>query len=223
MKNIDVPRGPWAGRVTSSVRHWWPVPAAVATGLIAQRLLLTDRYDVGGHAAEHLAGATAPFMAAAVIFILFWATPRARRQVDLLAAAAVWFVTTLLVMAGNLRVVDDLVDCRILPHADRFGTRRGRSLARQLLGLVGRVGRPARGRPLPSTPPHRQPGRNRSSVSTLIVPPWIIPGAGVIVLAIIRVVQHGREHRPTRIVGPAKVTLREGHWPLARRRSPAPR
>ena len=48
-------------------------------------------------------------MAAAVVAILLWATPRARRQIDVLAAAAAWFGTTVLVMLGNLRVVDDLV------------------------------------------------------------------------------------------------------------------
>ena len=195
MENIDVPRGPSVGRVTSSVRHWWPVPAAVATGLIAQRLLLTDRYDVGGHAAEHLAGATAPFMAAAVIFILFWVTPRARRQVDLLAAAAVWFVTTLLVMAGNLRVVDDLVAAGysrtptdsvpdVADHSLANSSVWWAVLASLLVVVLFR---------------RRRHIGNRAaigaSVSTLIIPPWIIPGAGVIVLAIIRVVQHGRERR----------------------------
>ena len=64
--------------------------------------------DVDLRPAEHLVGATAPFMAAAVVSILFWATPRARRQIDLLAVAGLWFATTLLVMLGNLRVVDDL-------------------------------------------------------------------------------------------------------------------
>ncbi len=223
MTNIDLAHGRWAERITSGLRHWWPVPAAVATGLIAQRLLLTDRYDVDGHAAEHLASATAPFMAAAVIFILFWATPRAHRQVDLLAAAAGWFVTTLLVMAGNLRVVDDLVTAGysrtptdsvpdVADHSLANSSVWWAVLAALLVVVLFR---------------RRRHIGNRAaigaSVSTLIVPPWIIPGAGVIVLAIIRVVQHGREHRPTRIVGPADVTLREGHWPLARRRSPAPR
>ena len=66
--------------------------------MLLQQVLLSSRYDVGGHAAEHLAGASAPFMAAAVLFLLFWATPRACRQADVLVATAVWFATTLLVI-----------------------------------------------------------------------------------------------------------------------------
>ena len=85
------------------------MPVFVAGALLAQRVLLSSRYDVGGHAAEHLATASAPFMAAAVLAILLWATPRARHQIDVLVAAAAWFTTMVLVMLGNLRVIDDLV------------------------------------------------------------------------------------------------------------------
>jgi hypothetical protein len=109
MTHIDVAAGRSSPRLASVVRGWWPVPALIAAALMAQQLLLGGRYEVGGHAAEHLAGASAPFMAAAVVSILVWATPEARRQVHLIGAAALWFATTLLVMVGNLRVVDDLV------------------------------------------------------------------------------------------------------------------
>ena len=44
------------------------------------------------------------FMAAAVTAILVWATPRARRQIDVLVAVGAWFSATVLVMLGNLRV-----------------------------------------------------------------------------------------------------------------------
>jgi|GEM_PF-4701864 len=78
MTTIDPTATSRASRAARIVRDWWPAPAFIAGALLAQQLLLSSRYDVGGHAAEHLAGATAPFMAAAVLSILFWATPRAR-------------------------------------------------------------------------------------------------------------------------------------------------
>jgi hypothetical protein len=81
-------------RFARVAREWWPVPALVAGALLAQEVLLSSRHDVGGHAAEHLSGASAPFKAAAVLGILLWAMPRARRQVDRLLAAAAWFATT---------------------------------------------------------------------------------------------------------------------------------
>src|SRR5258705_4967088 len=109
MTNIDLTAGNRVSHLNHVVRALWLVPALIAAALIAQKLLVTSRYDVGGHAAEHLAGATAPFMAVAVLCILFWTTPLARRQADLLVIGGVWFATTLLVMVGNLRVVDDLV------------------------------------------------------------------------------------------------------------------
>jgi MYXO-CTERM domain-containing protein len=195
MTNIDHTAGGRASRLSHIVRAWWPVPALIATALIAQQLLVTSRYDVGDHAAEHLAGATAPFMAAAVLSILFWATPRARRQVDLLVISGMWFATTLLVMVGNLRVVvDDLVAAgyshtptgSVLDVADH-------SLANSSVWYAAAA---AAALLLVAAWRRRRHIGNRATigavVATLIIPPWIIPGAGVIVLAIVRLVQCGR-------------------------------
>src|SRR4051794_39899366 len=109
MTNVDLTAGRRISRVGHIVREWWPLPAFVAAALVCQELLLTSRYDVGGHASGHLDTATVPFMAGALIGIVFWATPAARRQIEVIAVAAAWFATTVLVMLGNLRVVDDLV------------------------------------------------------------------------------------------------------------------
>ena len=103
----DVREGRRFGRV---VREWWPVPVFIAGAVVAQVLLLTSRYHVGGHAAEHVGSASAPFLAAAMLAILFWATPGARRQVDVILSAAAWLAATVVVMVGNVRVVDDLLD-----------------------------------------------------------------------------------------------------------------
>jgi hypothetical protein len=178
------------------VLFWWPVPLAIVAAMLAQRVLLAPRSDVGGHAAEHLAGASAPFMSAALIAVLFWATPSARRQLDAILAAAAWFASTVVVMVGNLRVVDDLV------RAGHARTPTGQvpdvadhSLAnssiwyavgaativvavfvvRRHIGAVGACG----------------------AAAAMIFPPWIIPGAGIVVLTIVRCVAHGRSRHLT--------------------------
>lgn len=192
MTNIDLTAGGRASRLSQIVRDWWPLLALVATALTAQQLLLSSRYDVGGHAAEHLTGASAPFMSAAILSILFWTTPLARRQVDLVVTGGVWFAATLLVMLGNLRVVDDLVAAGysrtptgsvpdVADHSLANSSVWYAEVAALLLVAAWR---------------RRRHIGNRATigavVATVIIPPWIIPGAGVIVLAIVRLVKRGR-------------------------------
>ena len=193
MTNLDLAAGGRRpSRLAHIVRSWWPLPAVVATVLIAQELLLNSRYDVGGHAAEHLGGASAPFMAAAILAVLFWATPRARRQVDLLVAAGVWFATTMLVMVGNLRVVDDLVAAGY----SRTPTGSVPDVADHSLANSSVWYAAAAALILVAAWRRRRHVGNRATIGavavTVIIPPWIIPGAGVIVLAIVRLVRRGR-------------------------------
>ena len=192
MATIDIQTVGRGARFTRIAREWWLVPAFVVGAVLAQQVLLTSRHDVGGHAAEHLGSASAPFMAAAVIATLFWATPLARRQVDVLVAAGVWFGTTSVVMLGNLRVIDDLVAAGyshtptssvpdVADHALANSSVWYAVVAallliasfrwRRLIGNRATIG---------------------AAVLTVIFPPWIIPGAGVIVLAIVRCVARGR-------------------------------
>ena len=192
MTSIDHTAAGRASRLSHVVRAWWPVPALIATALIAQQMLLTARYDVGGHAAEHLTGASAPFMAAAILSMLFWTTPVARRQVDLLVIGGVWFATTLLVMVGNLRVVDDLVTAGYShTPTDSVPNVADHSLANSSVWYAA-----AAALLLVAAWRRRRHIGNRAAigavVATVIIPPWIIPGAGVIVLAIVRLVQRGR-------------------------------
>ena len=179
--------------LAQAVRQWWPVPGFIAGAILAQQVLLTSRYHVGGHAAEHLGSASAPFMAAAVVAILFWATPGARRQLDLVLAAVAWFATTLLVLAGNLRVVDDLVDAgyshtptgavpdvadHALANSAIWYAVAAALMVVALFRWRRHIGNVATG----------------GAVVAMIFPPWIIPGAGVVVLTIIRCVAHGKRH-----------------------------
>jgi hypothetical protein len=163
----------------------------LASGLVGQAVF-TSRYDVGGHAAEHLSSAAAPFVGAAVLGILFWATPRARRQVDVLLAAALWFGATVVVTVGNVRVIDDLIDAGhsqtpttavpdIADHALANSSAWYASAAALVLVAAFRL---------------RRHIGNRATIGAvvvnLIVPPWIVPGAGVVVLAIVRCVTRNR-------------------------------
>jgi hypothetical protein len=175
-------------------REWWPVPVFIAGALLAQQVLLSSRYDVGGHAAEHLGSASAPFMAAAVIAILLWATPGARRQIDVLAAVAAWFGTTVLVMLGNLRVIDELVAAGYShTPTDSVPDVADHALANSSIwyAVIAAIVLVASFR-------WRGHIGNRAAIGAAIVtvlfPPWIIPGAGVIVLAIVRCVARGREN-----------------------------
>jgi len=206
MTNSDLTATGRAERLSHIARAWWPVPAIIAATLTAQQLLLTSQHDVGGHAAEHLAGASAPFMAAALLSIMFWATPRAPRQVDLLVVSCVWFATTLLVMLGNLRVVDDLV------AAGYSSTPTGsvpdvadHSLANSSVWYAA-----AAALLLVAAWRRRRHVGNRATivavVTTVIIPPWIVPGAGVIVLAIVRLARRGR---------PASSVPTTGEWMTA--------
>ena len=188
------------------VRRWWPVPTIVLATVTAQCVLLTSRYDVGGHAAEHLAGATAPFMAIAVIVLLFWATPPARRQLELLATSALWFTATLLVMTGNLRVVDDLgaagyshTPTDAVPDVADHSLANSSVWYAELAALLVVVAWRRRGHI-----------GNRSTIGaivvTLIIPPWIIPGAGPILVLLVRLANRARTRRPA--VEPNWVTIK---------------
>ena len=192
MTNIDLTAGNRDSRLTNVVRALWPVPVLIAAALIAQHLLVMSRYDVGGHASGHLSGASAPFMAAAILSILFWTTPPARRQADLLVIGGVWFATTVLVMVGNLRVVDDLVAAGyshtptssvpdVADHSLANSSVWYAAVAALVLVAAWRRRR------------HIGNGATIGAlVATVVIPPWIIPGVGVVIVAIVRVVQRVR-------------------------------
>ncbi len=92
--------------VGSRLQRWWPVPAVLLGSLVVQKLLFESRYDVSGHAGEHLTSATAVFPAFAS-----WRSccTSHRRHVAnrlVLATCASWLACTVLVLVGNVRVVE---------------------------------------------------------------------------------------------------------------------
>jgi hypothetical protein len=127
--------------VGSQLQRWWPVPAVLLGSLVGQKLFFESRYDVSGHAGEHLTSATAAFPAFALVVIVLYVTSSARRQPLVLATCAAWLACTLFVLVGNVRVAAGAV------------------------------------------------------LLSVIVPPWIVPGAGVIVVTVACCVAFQRRSR----------------------------
>jgi hypothetical protein len=193
MVTIDARATGPRGRLTEAAREWWPVPVLLALAVVAQDVLLSSRYDVGGHAAGHLDSASVPFMAAVVLAILVWATPAVLRQVDVVVCVVAWLSATVVMMVGNLRVVDDLVAAgyshtptgSVPDVADHSlaNTSVWYAVAAALL-LVG------------SLRWRRHIGNGTAvgaTIATVVFPPWIVPGAGVVVATIVRCVSRHRE------------------------------
>lgn len=78
-----------------------PVALVLIVARFVQHLVLDGRYDVGGHAAEHLTGASAPFMAVVVVTALLRAERRVLRSPAATLAALAWLAATVLVMVGT--------------------------------------------------------------------------------------------------------------------------
>lgn len=164
----------------------------LAGSLTVQKLVFESRYDVSGHAAEHLSSATAPFAAFAAVVILLWATPTARSQADVLIAYSAWLAATVLVLVGNVRVVDDLVDAG-LGHAPTEGlpdvADHGLANLAPWLAVVAAVA-------MASVLWRRGHVSLRVALGagllSVVFPPWIIPGAGVVVLVVARCIAKAR-------------------------------
>lgn len=157
-----------------------------------QKFAFESRYDVGGHAAGHVSSASAPFGAFVLIVVLLWATPAARGQLDVVAAGAGWLVATVLVLVGNVRVVDALVDAGLgtaptegLPDVADHGLANlapwlAVVAAVVMAGVFWRRGHVS------------QKVAIGSGLLSVCFPPWIIPGAGVLVLVVARAIAYHR-------------------------------
>ena len=160
----------------------WPVPALLTVSILAQKGLLDSRYDVAGHAAGLLGSASAPFFAAFLLSVLLWATPAARRQPDVLAGATAWLVTTVAVLVGNVRVVDDLVAAGV----GRVGTADVPDVADHGLANLAPWIAVVAALALTAVLWRRRHVSTRvaavAAVLNVLFPPWIIAGAGIVVL-----------------------------------------
>ena len=177
-------------------RRLWPVPLILGVSLVIQKAFFESRYDVSGHATGHLSSATAPFFAGAVVAILLWATPAARRQADVVAGSAAWFAATVLVLVGNVRVIDDLVTAgfgKVATEDVPDIADHGLANLATWLAVVAALA-------LTAALWRRRHVSNRvaavAAVLNVLFPPWIIPGAGVMVLVGARCVAVARAGRP---------------------------
>lgn len=183
----------------TQARRWWPVPAFLAASLVAQKVLLESRYEISGHAAEHLASAGVIFAGSALVAILFYVTPGARRAPLVLLTSAAWLVGLILVLIGNVRVVDALVEAGMAHTStsrlvENVTIASAHDLANSAprLGVVAALGLTAalwRGRHIS--------GRVAmgAGVLSVVFPPWVMPGAGVLVLVVARAMSHHRSFR----------------------------
>jgi len=192
-----------ADRVIEFTRHWWPVAAFLLPVLVVQAVW-SARYDLAGHAADHLQSATPVFPMVFLSAVLLWALPRRGRRdplLWLLLAAAI--ASCLAVLAGNVRVIDaiggatwsDTQASQLGPTRPGFESGHdlaqlgawGAVLATMLAaGLLWRRG-------LASA----KVAAAAAAVS-LVFPYFIAPGAGVVVLAVSAAVARARDLRLAR-------------------------
>jgi hypothetical protein len=189
------------GRVLDFLRTWWPVAAFLVPVLVLQAVW-SSRYDVAGHAADHLQSATPVFPMAFLSAVLLWALPgRGRRDLLLWLLLAAAIASCLVVLAGNVRVIDaiggatwnDTQASQLGPTRPGFesghdlaelgawGAVLATMLAAGLLWLRGLVSAQV---------------AVAAAVVSLMFPHFIAPGAGVVVLAVSVVV--ARSRRPAR-------------------------
>jgi len=182
----------------------------VAISLVVQKVFFESRYDVSGHAAEHLSSASAAFPAFALVAILLYVTPRARRQPLVLVTSATWLLGTVLVLVGNVRVVDALVGAglgdtptsQLVEDATIDSAHDLANLAPWLAVLAALALTAALRR-------YRHvSGRVAigAAVLSVIFPPWIIPGAGVLVVTIARCIAYRSSQADRRLSDSASVT-----------------
>jgi len=178
------------------VRRWWPIVAFIAAALALQTILLRE-YDAHGHAAAHLSSAKVVFFGSALIAIVLWSTPSARRYPDVWIACGAWIAALVGVAIGNLRVVDaiggaDWTD----EQADALGAGlRGFESGHDLSEISSWLGIAAAIVLTMVLVIRRQVGTGvaiGAVVFSLVFPRWIIPGAGVLIVAVALCIARGR-------------------------------
>jgi hypothetical protein len=177
--------------LSTVVRRWWPVPVALGLGVTAEGIV-KGQYDVGGHAAEHLSSVGAPFMALAVITLILWATPAVRSKPTVLVALAAWLATDVAIGLGNLRVVEDLIAAgHAFTPTSSVPDVADHSLANAAIwwGVAAGI------LVVLAMRQQRQISNGvtaAAAILSVLFPPWIISGFGVVIVAVARCIAHGR-------------------------------
>ena len=196
--------------MTRFARQWWPIPAMLAPIVVVQTIWF-GRYHATGHAAGHLASATTIFAVVFAVAVLIWAsTPQLRRRPELWVLATAVMMSVLIPTIGNLRVVnaigtDNWTDDQASARGPlRPGFVSGHDLAERWTWLVVGVAVLLAGWLWFKHAVSNGVGI-AAIVLSLIFPPWIFPGAGLIVLTIATVIRRSRRLRPTNDTGPNPV------------------
>lgn len=176
-------------------------PVAIALSIVIQTFGYTGRYEVGGHAAEHLSSGSFVFLAAVVAGVLVWTAPATRRSPLVLAGLLTWLGAGVAIAIGNLRVVDALIDAgQATTSTDRLVESPAVTDAHWLANtapLVAVAGAFAvvLGAYLVRAASARL--AVVAAVLNVLVPYWIVPGFGVVLIAIARVIGVERAARST--------------------------
>ena len=183
-------------------RRWWPIPVAVALSLLVQTVVYTSRYDVSGHAAEHLSSGSFVFLATVVAGVLLWTTPSARRSPLVLVGLVTWLGAGVAIAIGNVRVVDALIDAgeattptESLVESSAVSDSHWLANTAPLVAVAGAFA-VLLGMYLVRAASARLAGV--AAVLNVLVPYWIVPGFGVVLVAIARVIAVEKAARSTR-------------------------
>lgn len=175
---------------------------AVALSIAVQTAVYTGRDDVSGHASEHLASGSFVFLATVVAGVLLWTTPPARRAPLVLLGLAIWLGAGVAIAIGNARVVDALIE------AGQATTPTGRLVETPAVSdahwLADRAPLVAvAGAFLMVLGIHLVRAASAglagiAAVLNVLIPYWIVPGFGVALLAIARVLATEKAARSIR-------------------------
>ena len=182
------------------VRDWWPPVALLLPILVIQGLWLGG-YQATGHAAGHLGGATAVFGLTFVVALIVWATPPdLRRRPALWILASAVCLAGLVLTIGNLRVVDAIGtdnwtdDQAGIRGPARPGFESGHELAERGMWIATACALLLVGWLLWKGAVRTGPGV-AAIILCVIIPPWLLPGAGLLVVVVALVVNRARRLR----------------------------
>jgi hypothetical protein len=192
-----------ADRIIDFLRTWWPVAAFLLPVLVVETVW-SARYDVAGHAADHLQSATPVFPMVFLSAVLFWALPgRGRRDLLLWLLVAAAIASCLMVMVGNVRVIDAIGGATWNDtQASQLGPTRPGFESGHDLAELGAWGAVLATMLLAGLLWLRRLVSAKVAVAaaavSLVFPHFIAPGAGMVVLAVSAAVMRFRDLRLAR-------------------------
>ena len=190
-------------RLVKTLERWWPAPAFLTGSVVAQIVLRPDPTPVG-HAAGHYSNATVLFAIAPAVGITIWAS-----TADLRRRPSFWFLNAsvlasiVVVHVANMRVVNAIGNERWTnDQASALGpSRPGFESAHVLTERAEWASAAivfvlavclARWHALPASV------TAAAMVASLIVPPWIFPARGLVIIAIGSLYQRAKRPTPER-------------------------